>query len=727
MNEQNIINYIKTNINKLSNIKDFSDNDFDKDSREFVAQLKEYGKEFSIPDLLEQAGLGCKERKAIEEACQVKESNIVTLLIKKAIFKNDEDQISKELEKLSNWFDSDNCYRVCYSREEDFQGINKEFFNRFKEYVLPHIKKENYAALFIYLKSGNLKQDILNELYKKSDKNNDIQQKVKERINELLIPIRIERKDGIIDNLIVEDSNTSFLNKKNVAKSGYIDVVMKSPVEKKLFISEVTANKIYDDIHDHIGSRDLLDPHLKILEKNSGYSIERYDFYKGLQKSFIERNIKDFNGKTELVDHLFVFLNSNVNNLVNYKNKNNIKIQMFGSDESKVLNIESDIYESFNNFLKEVVLHYNKIDPQLKTDIRKALVESSKWIISNMDLETSPQVISKYRKAIDIKNIEKCIKLFNVEGISNQNLNNLHVKIEEQEDSTPEKKAERNIKRIQKKSNENNINKERYSKESFLEKMNLNKEGIEFNFNLLEDLLLQTKNNEDLLPVYRNRAKKALNGLEVKGYSDEETLIYNTYLKFKDLGFSKMNKISYSNKKINVKEKDIYDLYFIMESLVLFSQNAYNFDFKKDGYVGNKNLLEFHEASFWERGIPREDCIKYFKELDENYNYLNIINTYFNMFKGESTIRDLEYIVNNVIKIEELNSDNLWAINTTLFNVIEELTDNIDICGIESIATLDLEKTRLFKEEIKKSLNQNLTPNTKNRLNNIEKAKKIVF
>ena len=714
MNEKNIIDYIQNNINKLSNIKDFSDNDFDKESRTFIAQLKEYGKDFSIPDLLKQAGLSKKEKTAIEEACQVKESSVVTLLIKKAIVKREEDEINQELEKLSNWFNSDNCYRTCYSKQDDFQGINKDFFNRFKEDVLPHIKKENYAALFIYLKSGNLKQDILNDLYQKDDNTNEIQKKVRDRINELLIPIRIERKEGIIDNLIVEDSNTSFLNKNNIAKSGYIDVVMKSPTEKKLFLSEVTANKIYDDIHDHIGSRDLLDPHLQILEKNSGYSIERYDFYKGIQKSFINRNIKEFEGKDELVDHLFVFLNSNVNNLVNYKNKNNTKIQMFGSSESKVLNKKSDVYESFNDFLKEVVFNYDKIDPQLKPDIRKALVESSKWIMTNMDLETSLEIISKYRKSIKLKNVEKCIELFNIEGISNQNLDLLQVRIEEQEDSTPEKKAERNIRRIQK-ANENNISEKRYSKKSFLEKMYLKEKGIKYNFNLLEDFLLKIKENENILPVYRNRSEKTLKGLKVRGYSEEESLIYKTYLKFKSLGFSKNNKLSYTNEKVDIKEKDIYDLYFIMESLNLFSNNIHNFDFKKDGFVGSENLDG--KMKYWEVGIPKKECINYFKCLDESYEYLNCINTYFNIFKGHSDQRDLYQISINMHEIEELSIEQLWGIESTLHEKLDYSNSDFDACG-EAISIINLEKTRIFKEEIKEALSNYPAPNQKPRLKN---------
>ena len=244
---------------------------------------------------------------------------------------------------------------------------------------------------------------------------------------------------------------------------------------------------------------------------------------------------------------------------------------MFGSSESKMLNNKSDIYEDFNNFLKKVTQNYNKIDSQLKPDIRNALVESSKWIMKNMDLETSPEVISKHRKTIELENIEKCIKLFNIEGVSNQNLDLLQVKIEEQEDSTPEVKALRNLKRIKRTNKEDVHNEGTCTKEYFLNKMSLHKFGIEMNFDILESFLMEISKNQDLLPLYRNRATKTLNGIEVKSYSDEESLIYKTYLKFRDLGFSNKNQLSYTNKKVKIEDKDIYDLYFIAESLTVFS------------------------------------------------------------------------------------------------------------------------------------------------------------
>ncbi len=727
MREEDVIEYIKNNINELSNIKDLSDNDFEHESRFFILKLKEFGKTFHIPDLLKKAGLNSKEKIAIEEACQVKESNVATLLIKKAIEKREEDEINQELKNLSDWFDSGNCYRSCYSKQEDFQGINKDFFNRFKNDVLPHIKKENYAALFIYLKSGNLKEDILNDIYKKNDNTIEIQKKVRERINELLIPIRIERKEGIIENLIVEDSNISFLNKNNIAKSGYIDVVMKSPLEKKLFISEVTANKIYDDIHDHIGSRNLLDPHIKRLEKNSGYSIERYDFYKGVQKSFIDKNIKEFEGKNDLINNLFIFLNSNVNNLVNYKNKNTTKIQMFGSSESKMLNNKSDIYEDFNNFLKKVTQNYNKIDSQLKPDIRNALVESSKWIMKNMDLETSPEVISKHRKTIELENIEKCIKLFNIEGVSNQNLDLLQVKIEEQEDSTPEVKALRNLKRIKRTNKEDIHNEGTCTKEYFLNKMSLHKFGIEMNFDIIESFLMEISKNQGLLPLYRNRATKTLNGIEVKSYSDEESLIYKTYLKFRDLGFSNKNQLSYTNKKVKIEDKDIYDLYFIAESLTVFSSNIYNFDLKKDGIIGRNNFENRDAESYYEVAIHLEDTIEYFKELDNSYDYLKNINVYFNILKNNKSHNASIDIWTNICNVYMLEYGSLYR-HIQQETITDRIIDTDLMCkkGF-SLIKFDLDKTKKFKEEIKYDLNkkEDLKVEDINNILNSKKNKKL--
>jgi len=284
--------------------------------------------------------------------------------------------------------------------------------------ILPNSKAEVAAKFYIYIVSGNLQHDLINDINLRSSINQsnydyDLLKKIAksmeywkinhDKSNEVNVTIKTEypnyshfgfnngMSDGGIHHIITHNT-----------PPGYFDVVMKSPDKKNIYIARVNNNTAESDIYNHLSRRLVEEAAITAMNLNNIDNIILFDFCKGHSEKLIKQFTGDYidKEKVEELKKIFdIILHKAVSEITGF---DPIIIQL---GDTKY-NIEQDEFLDLSIKMTDFMMNRNlNFDNKFIMDI---LQKTTEWmtinLMKNIDFYSEDNLLKckQYLKNINI-------------------------------------------------------------------------------------------------------------------------------------------------------------------------------------------------------------------------------------------------------------------------------------------------------------------------------------